>query len=271
MASYIVLTRPSAQNLSLAQLLTPLSSAQIIDLPALSISGVAWSNLPPESQRHIQQHAQMDLIFAVSSNAVQHFCRLLQEAGLPLSAQPCYAAVGISTQEAWLQQGLSPTRVISPPNVQDNDSEALWTHLQSLGLERFKRVLIVRAQDGRNWFTEQLLARGIHVHRLAAYQRKASEFTEAQMAQVQQALDVQQVTWLISSIESAKHILQVVRSLGRLESFSQHRFVVVHPRIAQTIQDFVENASDSRLVIKAEQFILSNTEPVQLVANLLGT
>ncbi|MDO5679440.1 MAG: uroporphyrinogen-III synthase [Pelistega sp.] len=269
MAGYIVLTRPSAQNLSLAQLLTPYTSAQIIDLPALQINGVPWSSLSLEDQGHIQNHAQMDLIFAVSSNAVRHFSRLIKEAGLSLSARPYYAAVGVSTQQAWLQQGIIPAQVISPPNLQDNDSEALLQHLQSLGMTQFKQVLIVRAQDGRNWFTEQLRAQGSQVHRLSAYQRMPSEFTPEQICQVQQALDSQQTTWLISSIESAHHILRLVHSLNRLDSFAQHRFVLVHPRIGEAIQAFVQQATDSHLVIKPEQFSLSNTESAHLVANLL--
>ena len=269
MASYIILTRPSTQNASLAQLLAPLSAAQIIDLPALSIEGRTFAELSVTDQEQIQDHAKTDLIFAVSSNAVKHFHRLTQEAGVPISTRPYYAAVGVSTQEAWLQLGIAADRVIAPPSLEDNDSEALWAHLQTLGLDRFKHVLIVRAQDGRNWFTEQLLEKGLDVYRLSAYQRVPSQFTREQLAQLSQALETIETTWLISSIESARHIVRTVQALDGLANFSQHRFIVVHARIAQALQAFLEQASYSQFYLTETQFILSNTDPQNLVANLL--
>lgn len=269
MASYIILTRPSAQNDSLAQLLAPMSAAQIINLPALSIEGRTFSALSAADQEQIHHHAKTNLIFAVSSNAARHFYRLTQEAGVPLSARPYYAAVGVSTQEAWLQLGIAAERVIAPPSLEENDSEALWAYLQTLGFENFKHVLIVRAQDGRNWFTEQLIEKGLDVYRLSAYQRKPSQFTSEQLAQLSQALDTVDTTWLISSIESARNIVQTVQAMDGLANFSQHRFVVVHARIAHALQEFLQQASSSQYCLSDSRFVLSNTEPQNLVANLL--
>lgn len=271
MASYIILTRPSSQNLPLSQILSQQSSAQIIDLPALSIHGRAFHELSLPEQHLIHAHAQMDLIFAVSSNAVQHFCRLVNESGTSLSPMPYYAAVGVSTQQAWLAQGIAPEQIIAPSIVQGNDSEALWQELKKLGLERFKQVLIARAQEGRNWLTEQLLAHDIEVHRVAVYERQTNRWSIQQVEQLKQALNSSHVVWLISSIQSAQALLQQLQSLQALGQLMQHRFVVVHQRIAQAIQTTASQISHSSVVLTENQFVTSSSQPEHLTQHLLNS
>lgn len=271
MVSYIVLTRPSSQNQTLAQLIAQHSTAQLIDLPALTLTGLSFHELTESEQQVIRQHAQADLIFAVSSNAVHHFIRLVHEAGIRLSHAPLFAAVGVSSQGAWQAQGVPEQQIITPDSSQTNDSEGLWAQLQNYGLAKFKKVLIARAQTGRNWFVEQLQDHSVQVSCLTVYLRQPSVFTAKQLDLIKHALSRHEhdVCWLISSIESATHILSQVQQWGYLNSFSRHRFVVVHQRIADFIQKQVVQLSQGQIKLSPHQFRVSDTQANVLLKNLL--
>src|SRR3546814_16708835 len=82
------------------------------------------------------------------------------------------AKVG-AQREQWLERTgrITPARILNPTDTQD--SEGRWRVLQPL-LGTFKRVLIVRGQSGREWLGDRFQQAGIHVDRLALYDRQAA-------------------------------------------------------------------------------------------------
>src|SRR3546814_17603529 len=93
------------------------------------------------------------------------------------------------------------------------DSEGLWRVLQPL-LATFKRVLIVRGQSGREWLGDRFQQAGIHVDRLALYDRQAAVWDAQQSDKLAAALaEPAPCVFLLTSAEGVES--EIGRASGR--------------------------------------------------------
>jgi len=140
----------------------------------------AFDLLPPEDEAALQacaaRVADFDLVIFVSVPAVQAFGAALAAVrpGAEWPAQIAIAAVGGATAAAVRSAlpGAERARLICPPGeaAAEGGSEALWSALQDVPPAP-RRVLLVRAQRGRDWLIEKLQGAGAQVEQLAAYRR----------------------------------------------------------------------------------------------------
>ncbi len=233
MKASIFLTRPLGKNETLAASLAD-QGYQARLLPALSVFPVVDDQYP------LPQPSDYQLVVFVSGLAVSFYLDALraQNPGFTWPALSYAATVGWSSAQPLHDSGLLDSGLIIHPQASAlaQDSEALWPLLTPL-LPTVQRVLIVRGQHGREWLGAKLEQLGIQVQRHAMYDRVAAVWTDKQREQVQHSLlSDQPVVFLLTSGESVDAVCDAMQELGLLKAFARSRFVVVHPRIADHLQ-----------------------------------
>lgn len=232
----VIVTRPGAQA---GKWVTGLAAAgldalafPLIEIAAVADPGalqVAWSGL----QRY-------DAVLFVSVNAAEHFFAV--RAGLPWPAHTRLYATGPGTVAALLRAGAAASSIQAPPaDAAQFDSEALWRTVASSVHAGF-RLLIVRGSNdaavtedappdagaGRDWFAQQVRARGGVADFVVAYERRVPRFSANALALLQVAAQDGSV-WLFSSSEAVGNLCSAASG----QSWAQARAVATHPRIAQ--------------------------------------
>ena len=145
-------------------------------------------------------------------------------------------APGPGTAQVLAAQGVPVAQIDTPPaDAAQFDSEALW---QVIGQRDWagQRVLIVRGQSGasdavatgREWLTRQLENAGASVDFVVVYERRAPDFTPAQLQRMA-ASQRDGSVWLFSSSEALAHLPQGT-------DWSQARAIATHSRIAHAAQ-----------------------------------
>lgn len=173
-----------------------------------------------------------DLIVFVSRAAVQYF---------PLDAvagmiPTLMAAVGEQTAQAIRQRFGSETNIFYPHEGQRQDSEALWQVLTP-SLASIRRVLIVRAEQGRNWLRDQFAAKGCQVDCLAVYARKPYVWSAEQVLSLTTALKSQMpLIWLFTSVESVDAVDNQFNCLGVQAGLAIQGLVVTHPKVLDRVR-----------------------------------
>lgn len=170
----VLITRPGEPGQTLAARLQRAGQA--------ALWWPAFDLLPPTDPRPVRatlaQLAGFDLVVFVSPMAVQALADSMA-ASMPDLRWPVatrMAAVGGATLRAvgsLLQPG-EGTTIIGPAGADAGEGgvEALWPAIAALRPAP-RRVLIVRAQSGREWLGGKLRATGAQVEELAAYRRIA--------------------------------------------------------------------------------------------------
>lgn len=269
----IVLTRPAARQQGLIDSLVNLSLPVLV-LPALSIEPLTSHVLVRATSTHAVSSKEQstietttliasaskpyDLIVFVSRAAVEHF-------PLKLCAhlsQTLLAAVGGQTAQAIRQRFGVTIDLVYPFASCQQDSEALW-HLLIPHLSRIKRVLIVRAESGREWLRERLLENGCEVDCLATYSRKPCMWSGEQAQALFDAGQNQTpLIWLFTSVESVD---AVETQFNRFKVKAEHVIqgvVATHPKVLSRVK---------LLLIEANSSVTSTLEthdetPFELVA-----
>jgi uroporphyrinogen-III synthase len=238
-----IVTRPAGQA---AQWVAGLS-AQGIAAQSFPLIDIA-DGLSPQQRQALHLHAsQADVCMWVSANAVSYFFKpnqaLAQQniAGAAInsvvsnvlnSATLRHWATGPGTVAALVQQGVPMAQIDAPDaNAAQWDSEALWKRVAG-HIQPGKTVLILRGSDvgtpsaSRDWLANQVRAAGGAVEFAAVYERRAPQFSAAQLAWAQQAARDGSV-WVFSSSQAVTH-------LPVIEGGWQHaRCIATHERIAQ--------------------------------------
>jgi uroporphyrinogen-III synthase len=207
--------------------------------PLIEIAGA----LDDAQRQALHQRAQqMDVCMWVSSNAVHHF---YQEKTLPPQSNTAFVATNsivIDRLRHWatgpgtvaaLQSHGVPLAQIDAPDLQAAqwDSAALWQRVAGQ-VQPGRKVLILRGEDigtpsaSREWLADKVRAAGGQVEIAAVYQRRAPQFSAAQLAWAQAAAQDGSV-WLFSSSQALTHLPAVDGGWGRA------RCIVTHERIAQ--------------------------------------
>ncbi len=139
-----------------------------------------------------------DLALLVSPAAVRATAALLAQ---PWPATTAIGAVGAATAAAvgeWLRPAAS-VPLIAPASSEETGSEAFMAEWQQRGRSA-RRVLILRAQHGREWLAQRFAALGSRVDTLAVYSRNACE------------LDASARRWLAASIDGGARVATVFSS-----------------------------------------------------------
>jgi uroporphyrinogen-III synthase len=239
-----IVTRPAPE----AQLWVDAMQVQgirAVALPLIDIRPAPDPQTIRKAQRQLAgEPVEFQAVMFVSAAAVSHFfianiadadCRN----GLKsFEMGRCRAwATGQGTVRALLAAGVPAAQIDSPgADSAQWDSESLWAQV-SQRLGGIRHVLIVRGADaqgqlqGRDWLSQQLVAQGIAVQQVAAYQRHLPVWTTDQQALASQA--AQSGLWVFSASEAVANLQQLMPTA----SWRSARALATHPRIAQAAKD----------------------------------
>jgi uroporphyrinogen-III synthase len=238
-----IVTRPSGQA---AQWVEGLS-AQGIAAQSFPLIDIADALSPQQRHALHLRAGQADVCMWVSANAVGYFFKSNQALAQQNSAVVAinnvvnsvlsntmlrHWATGPGTVAALVQHGVPSAQIDAPDaDAAQWDSEALW-HCVRGHIQPGKTVLILRGSDvdtpsaSRDWLANQVRAAGGAVEFAAVYERRAPQFSAAQLDWAQQAARDGSV-WVFSSSQALTH-------LPAIEGGWQHaRCIATHERIAQ--------------------------------------
>jgi uroporphyrinogen III methyltransferase/synthase len=228
-----LVTKPGEAGAALAAALRA-AGATVLHLPAFEIEPPANA---AAAHARLAKLDQCDLAIFVSPAAVRATRDLLSGAWPPATR---IAAVGAGTAQV-VHEALAPapqTQVIAPAADGADEapgSEALWPLLRALQPAP-RRVLILRAEQGREWLGERLRDAGAEVSVLAVYRRSTRPWTAyATEAELAAAL-ASAPTIVVTSSEAAHVVRQQIDAIAPAARATV-RLVTMHPRIAAALTD----------------------------------
>lgn len=228
----VVVTRPGAAGRALADELNRCGQ------PALCLPAFEFGPAPDpaEARAVLARLVDFDLAVFVSPQAVRATAALL--AG-PWPQATAIAAVGAGTRAAVLAAipGAAGATLL-PARDEDIDgsgSESLWPLLQALQPPP-RRVLLLRAQAGRDWLADRLQAAGAAVTPLAVYSRQP--FVAS--AELRQRLAAAARNGLASVVSSSDAVDALANMLAGepavLQALRAGPALATHPRIAERLR-----------------------------------
>jgi uroporphyrinogen-III synthase len=241
----VVITRPRAQAEALAPRIAALGLRPVI-FPLLDIRPLDDTAALQAALRNLPSYA---MVMFVSPNAIDAAFRHIDH----WPATVAIGIVGAGSMAALARHGVDPsnTRIFAPPSPEKTDSEGLFAALDKSALPG-RRVLIVRGQAGRDFFSEALQQIGVQVDHVSAYRREAPVCDNAAIAQLRELLDSNSV-WIITSSEALRNLIQMLERadaqttadstpdtatpatpIGAVVKMQQKQIIVPHPRIAAT-------------------------------------
>lgn len=207
----VIVTRPEAGGRRLTDELIA-RGFDALWLPAFEIGPA-----PDEAAARtaLAQLAAYDLAIFVSPAAARATAALL--AG-QWPAHTAIGAVGATTGRAAAQAiaGAAAAPLIAPSGADEleSGSEAFWKALRRASLLP-RRVLLLRAQDGRQWLAQRLAAAGAQVDAVAVYARRARAASDADLATLQRWRAAGRVpAALVTSSEAIDLLFAQVARLG---------------------------------------------------------
>ncbi len=193
----VLVTRPAHQAKAICERIAQLGG-DYITLPTIEI-------LPPSDiedfNATLMQHHYYDLSIFTSQNAASSVLNRMQELALQLQGE--VAAVGAATAVRLSQ--VVGGKLIKPVG-QEFTSEGLLAALNKRDMTGIK-IVIYRAQSGREWLKEMLQQRGAKVDYVQAYRRKALTDTISAKTRQQIVSSVKLVS-LCASAEAANNLFK---------------------------------------------------------------
>lgn len=228
----VVVTRPGAAGRALADELAGAGQ------PALWLPAFEFGPAPDEAQARavLATLGEFDLAIFVSPQAVRATAALLAQ---PWPPQTTIAAVGAGTRAAVLASipgaasaGLLPAR---EQDLHGSGSESLWPLLQAMQPPP-RRVLLLRAQGGREWLAEKLRATGSAVTPLAVYTRLPFNVPAELRARLAAAAPTG-LAGVISSSDAVDALEAMLASQpAALQALRTGPALASHPRIAERLR-----------------------------------
>lgn len=227
----VILTRPLPVTDGVAAQLIA-SNIPYLTLPSMQVC----AHIEKDFERDLQQNwSNYDGLMFVSQHAVQFAAERLEALGLTWANHVWIAAVGHATAQA-ARAHWPDAPLIFPPSDMPQDSDGLWQTLQATHpIQAGQRILIVRAQTGRQTFFNYLQAAGAQIDIWACYERTRCIWTSEQINAVQNAL---QQNGLVISITSQEGLSALLENLSNLSAaaqinLKQQPILTLHPAIAQ--------------------------------------
>ncbi|MEF9942925.1 MAG: uroporphyrinogen-III synthase [Burkholderiaceae bacterium] len=182
-------------------------------------------------RRRLATLTDFDLVILVSPAAVAAVAALQPHwpAGVAI------AAVGAGTAAVARATFGAGVEVVAPrADATESGSEALWQQLLARGLPR--RVLIARAEQGREWLAAQLVAAGIEFERLAVYRRLLLTLGESDREQLVTRIAGAPPQLIVTSSEAVEGLVASLQSVpGALAWAQAGRVLAIHARIRQRL------------------------------------
>ncbi len=185
------------------------------------------------ARRTLSRLADYDLAIFVSANAVRAAQPLLSGAW-PSSTR--IGAVGASTRAA-LEAELKPASrlvVSADDDDQQSGSEAFWRAWQARG-QGADRVLLVRAEDGRNWLGERFEEQGARVDSVAVYSRRLRRPSADELQRLQESIVADEKPAAIFSSTEAVAALDRQVDTAAQAWLRNGIAIACHPRIAEQL------------------------------------
>ena len=179
--------------------------------------------------------ADYQLAIFVSPNAVSAIGPLLL---VPWPAGTMIGAVGRSTREA-IEKQLQPPPgcVIGPEDDDEAGSEAFWRAWQAGAgrMQAARRVLVLRAEQGRDWLSERFTEFGAEVDAVAVYSRRTRCLSPDDLTRMQRwaSAETQAVT-VFTSTEAVASLDSQVGTVGAAW-LRAGIAIACHPRIADQL------------------------------------
>jgi uroporphyrinogen-III synthase len=177
--------------------------------------------------------ADYDLAIFVSVHAVRAARAVLD------GAWPCgtmIGAVGASTRAA-IEAELQPDPsliVMAQDEDQHSGSEAFWRAWEA-SARRARRVLVLRAEDGRNWLSKRFAEHGAQVDTVAVYSRRLHRASVDERQQLQHWITANERPAIIfSSTEAVAALDQQIDATGQAW-LRTGTAIACHPRIAEQL------------------------------------
>lgn len=221
----VIVTRPGPGGKRLTDLITA-RGHQADWWPAFDLTAAPDV---PAARAALARLAEYQLAVFVSAHAVGATGALL--AG-KWPRTTMIGVVGAATRAA-VQAELRPgqSTVISPINDGESGSEAFWDAWIASGHEA-RRVLLLRAQDGRSWLSERFAASGAAVDVIAVYTRRAHHLSADALER--RSNDATPMTIVFTSTEAIAALDQQSGAVRRAW-LRTATAVACHPRIAQQL------------------------------------
>lgn len=224
----VVITRPLAQAVPLAQQVTAMGRTAVI-FPLLEIHPLADTTA---LQAALADLTRFSMVAFVSPNAIHAAFAHLSH----WPADVAIAVVGEGSRAALAEHGVSDANatIHCPRDPLRTDSQTLLEVLDVAAL-RGSQVLIVRGESGRELLADALRQSGANVTQIAAYRRTAPESSAAVLEQLRIFLDAD-CDWIITSSEALRILLALVEQIAGTASvvkMQQQHLIVPHSRIAE--------------------------------------
>jgi uroporphyrinogen-III synthase len=231
----IIVTRAGAPGRALARALAD-AGEESLWLPAFE-----FGPAPDEARvaATLTQLSGYNLAVFVSPAAVDATAERLAQ---PWPRRTAIGAVGASTRRAVLAgiPNAGDAALLAPDATEaegeGGGSEPLWKVLQPV-IDRFRRVLILRAEHGREWLGEQMTGAGVEVEALPVYTRRATTISPAAAAAICGWRAAGRTPALVITSSEAVDVL--VGQLDALAGAGWTRSALVlasHERIAQRLR-----------------------------------
>lgn len=237
----VVVTRPGEAGRELADELRHAGQPSLW-LPAFDFGA------PPDeaaARATLAALAGFDLAIFVSPQAARATAALLSG---QWPAGTAIAAVGAGTRAAVRSiKGADRATVLAPENddMRNGGSEALWPLVQSL--LPLRRVLLLRAQSGREWLGDRLQQAGATIEPLAVYSRKEFAPGDELRSLLSQAAG-RGLACVVSSSDAVAALTHIVEPQAEvLNALLAGPALAAHPRIAERLR----TAGFSRVILCA--------------------
>lgn len=225
----VIVTRPASNGERLFDRIVK-RGYQALWWPAFDIGA------PPDVDRArtmLGRLSEYQLAIFVSPHAVRGARTLLPGAW---PAGTLIGVVGAATRaavESELQA--DPALVVTAPeDDQQSGSEAFWQAWCATG-HRARRVLILRAENGRDWLGRRFIENGADVEPLAVYTRRPHSPASAELQQLQRWLaDDERPSIIFSSSEAVDALDGQVEAAARAW-LRTGIAIACHPRIAEQL------------------------------------
>jgi uroporphyrinogen-III synthase len=228
----IVITRPQSQAESLALRLIALGH-DVCVFPLLDIQPLSD---PTQLKACLSRLTDYAIVAFVSPNAVDAAFAFLPKWHQGVAA----AVVGEGSRQALAKHGVTDQTaiVLSPIDTQRTDSETLLEVLDLPALAGNK-VLIIRAETGRELLADRLREAGITVDQVEAYSRGSPPLYAERREELSQLIEVD-CDWIITSSEALRYLkddVEQVAGNSGWEKIRQATLIVPHVRIAETAKN----------------------------------
>lgn len=234
----VILTRPRAGSPELASALTR-AGLTVHHLPTLELS----DTINPADDSHLRSHWQQYRgMVLVSQYAAQFAHQHLTRLGLTLAPDVWLGAVGQGTVHTLRERWSSHPLIIAPSLNDTQDSEGLWRAIEAYAPIQPntppQRILIARAQSGRDVLRQLLAQAGAQVDIWACYHRNMVDWTATEQRIFTQTIQSPADTLIIiTSIEGLNALMaQFPTTDARQAQMRRTTLLTIHPRIAEFAQ-----------------------------------